>query len=158
MNVWGPAEQFLTDDSHGYVDTKEQACSSFAPRRMLRRGSWRFARSRSMEMTITKEIQNCIDACGSCASVCRECAKMCDQMGGMEKCSQLCLECASICEQHSLHLARGDHSKNASCIAACKACATECEKGADHMESCKRCAEACRMCAEACEHATDTNA
>ncbi len=79
-------------------------------------------------------------------------------MGGMDLCVKLCNDCSTICDQHSVGLAKGDHSASASCISACEACATECEKGADHMDVCKTCAEACRACATACRNADETMA
>lgn len=109
--------------------------------------------SRRNEMTATKEVQECIEACQACAETCRVCADECEAMGGMDQCTKLCRECAAICDQHRGRLLTGEPSDAATCVDACNACAAECEKGAHHMEVCGRCAAACRKCAETCQRA-----
>lgn len=101
-------------------------------------------------MALTQEITDCLKAIQTCEELCRACADECERVGGMELCVDLCRDSADQCNQHGARLAKNDHSRAETCIAASEACAVECEKHAQHVDLCAQCAEACQLCAEEC--------
>ena len=105
---------------------------------------------------ISKEMQQCIDACTSCHAICLQTAHECLHMGGKHADAHhvgLLLDCAEICQTSANFMLRGsDQHTNicAACAAVCRACEEACRSmGSDELM--RRCAEACRQCAESCE-------
>lgn len=101
-----------------------------------------------------KEVQRCIDACGTCHDICVETSRHCLEMGGRHAAAAhmtLLLDCAEICQTSADFMLRGSAFQSrlcAECAEICDRCAEECE--ALGGEELKRCAQACRECARAC--------
>jgi hypothetical protein len=108
-----------------------------------------------MTETISREIQQCVEAC-------RECKKCCAALatsGGLDsRTIGMVKDCAEICKTCSNLVLRESHfSANISklCAKACKDCAAACEK-ASQSGIAQDCAAACRHCAEACLNTVDS--
>lgn len=103
---------------------------------------------------MSKEMQDCVEACMSCHSICEETMSSCMQMGGQPQmqimralmdCSEMTRMCADMMMRRSPLSAR----MCALCAQACDACAEACASMPDDAQM-KRCAEACRRCATMC--------
>ena len=101
--------------------------------------------------TISREMQECIEAC-------RECQKCCaalERSGGVDsKTIQTAKNCGEIC-QTCTSFVTGESRFTAEicnlCAQVCKACAAACDKISAGSIA-KECAIACRRCAETCRN------
>jgi hypothetical protein len=102
--------------------------------------------------TISKEVQQCIEACREC----QRCCVALETSGGVDSktiktakdCAEICQTCANFVMRDS-QFAAGIRKL---CAEACKACAAACEK-ASRGSIAQECGAACRRCAEACVNA-----
>jgi hypothetical protein len=99
--------------------------------------------------TISKETQQCIDAC-------RECQKCCvalETSGGVDaRTIQTAKDCAEMCQMCSNFEMRESHfaaNIRKLCAEVCQNCAAACDKMSKGSIA-KECAVACRHCANAC--------
>ena len=99
--------------------------------------------------TISKEVQQCIDACKEC----QKCCVALERSGGVDAGTiQTAKDCAEICQTCSNFVTRDSHYAadiRKLCAQVCKACAAACDK-ASQGSIAKQCSEACRRCAETC--------
>lgn len=108
-----------------------------------------------MQMTLSKEMQDCINLCWTCRDECQKTFfNHCLAMGGkhvaqdhaklMADCIEMCQTAADfMTRQSALHT-----SVCGTCADVCDACADSCEEiGGKEME---HCADTCRRCAESC--------
>lgn len=99
--------------------------------------------------TISKEVQECIDACRDC----QKCCVALETSGGVDaRTIQTAKDCAEICQTCSNFVLRD--SRYAAdirklCAEVCKACASACDKVSRGSIG-KECAAACQRCAQAC--------
>jgi hypothetical protein len=102
-----------------------------------------------MNETISKQVQECIEACKEC----QKCCAALERSGGVDsRTIQTAKDCAEICQTCSNFVMR--ESQYAAdirklCAELCKACATACDK-ASQGSIAKECGKACRRCAEMC--------
>ncbi|WP_324783121.1 four-helix bundle copper-binding protein [Streptomyces sp. H51] len=103
---------------------------------------------------MSKEMQDCVEACMACHSVCEETMSSCMQMGGQAQmqimralidCSEMTRMCADMMMRRSPMAAE----MCALCAKACDMCAEACMSMPDDAQM-TRCAEACRRCAQMC--------
>ncbi|MBB4714770.1 four-helix bundle copper-binding protein [Streptomyces luteogriseus] len=103
---------------------------------------------------LSKEMQDCVQACMTCHSVCEETMSSCLQMGGPAQmqimrtvmdCAEMTRMCADMMMRRSPLMAE----MCAMCARACDMCAEACMSMPDDAQM-MRCAEACRRCAESC--------
>lgn len=105
--------------------------------------------------TMTKNMQNCIDACLACYEECRRTLGHCLEKGGKHanpEHAQLLLNCADICQTSANFLLAGSelHAVTCgTCAEVCDACAKSCDQTGSDAQM-QKCAEACRTCAETC--------
>jgi hypothetical protein len=108
-----------------------------------------------MTETISKEIQQCVEACRECKNYCAALATS----GGldsrtivmMKDCAEMCLTCSNLVLRES-HFAAKIRKL---CAEACNDCAAACEK-ASQGKIAQDCAAACRHCADACLNRVDS--
>ncbi|GAA0907458.1 four-helix bundle copper-binding protein [Streptomyces thermoalcalitolerans] len=103
---------------------------------------------------MSKEMQDCVQACMSCHTVCEETMSSCMQMGGQTQmqimralmdCSEMTRMCADMMMRRSPLAAE----MCAMCAKACDMAAEACMSMPDD-KMMTRCAEECRRCAEMC--------
>jgi hypothetical protein len=103
---------------------------------------------------MTKQMQDCVEACMACHSMCEETMSSCLQMGGQSQmqimralidCTDITRMCADMTMRRSPMMAEMCRM----CARACDLCAEACMAMPED-EQMMRCAEACRRCAEAC--------
>ena len=105
--------------------------------------------------SLSREMQQCIDACDECRTACLATVAHCLEMGGKHAAPEhirLLLDCAEICATSAGFMARGSDLHGdvcGVCADVCEACAENCESlgGSPQMQAC---ADACRRCAESC--------
>ncbi len=107
-------------------------------------------------VTMTKEMQMCMDECMACNRMCMQTMTYCMMMGGqymegpvmsmMQDCVLMCRTCADFMMNGSAMCAK----VCAMCAEMCMRCAMECEKFMDDAQM-MACAKALRECAMACE-------
>ena len=108
------------------------------------------------ELTISKEMQQCIDECLGCYSTCVQTVQHCLELGGKHVESshvRTINDCAAICQTSAGFMLRGSehHSRVcAVCAEVCRACERECRRMGDD-QIMQQCADACRRCAESCD-------
>ncbi|WP_055591302.1 four-helix bundle copper-binding protein [Peterkaempfera griseoplana] len=103
---------------------------------------------------MSKEMQECVDACLACHNICEETISHCLQQGGrmdaqimraLMDCSELTRTCADMMMRTSPISAE----MCAMCARACDMCAEACKAMPDDAQL-ARCAEACRRCSQMC--------
>lgn len=99
--------------------------------------------------TMSKEMQQCIEACRDC----QKCCVALETSGGVDsRTLQTAKDCAEMCQVCSNFVMRESHLATEIrklCAAACENCATACDK-MSRSSIAKECAAACRRCAQAC--------
>jgi hypothetical protein len=99
--------------------------------------------------TISKEMQQCIDACKEC----QKCCVALETSGGVDsRTIQTAKDCAEICQTCSNFIMRESHFATdirKLCAEMCKKCAAACDKMSRGSIG-NQCAAACRRCAETC--------
>lgn len=103
---------------------------------------------------MSKEMQDCVEACMTCHSVCEETMSSCMSMedtGRMPVMRALidCSETTRVCADMMMRRSPMAAEMCALCAKACDRCAEACE-AMPQDELMRRCAEACRSCAQAC--------
>lgn len=108
------------------------------------------------EVTVTKEMEQCIDECLSCYSVCLQTAQHCLELGGKHAEAahiRTLNDCAEICQTSAAFMLRGSplHGKVCGvCAQVCRECERDCRRMGDDPVM-QECADVCRRCAESCE-------
>ncbi len=106
---------------------------------------------------MSKDMEQCIQACLDCYSVCTTTAAHCLDMGGQHASRQhqaTMLDCASICQTSAGFMLRGSpmHGRVCGvCAEACRACEQECRSMANGDQMMLQCADVCRRCGDSCE-------
>jgi hypothetical protein len=107
-----------------------------------------------MSLKLSREMQDCIDACQSCHTICLETLDHCLTQGGKHAAPdhiRTLIDCAQICDTSADFMIRRSevHPHTcAACAAVCDQCAISCDAlGTAEM---KRCADECRRCADKC--------
>lgn len=102
---------------------------------------------------LSRETQNCIEACLACHATCLGTAMThCIEMGGKHVEPQhfrLMMDCAAACQAAAdfmLRKSQFHHQICALCAEICDACALSCEE----VGGMEECVAACRRCAEHC--------
>lgn len=104
----------------------------------------------------SRDMQECIRACGDCHEVCLQTVAHCLQMGGKHAEGShisLLLSCADICATtaNTMLLGSDVHKRIcAACAEVCEQCAQDCERVDPNNAQMKACADSCRRCAESC--------
>ncbi|HCF26386.1 MAG TPA: ferredoxin [Cyanobacteria bacterium UBA11049] len=110
-----------------------------------------------LTLTVSEEMQQCIQNCLDCHSICLNTVTYCLQKGGHHAEAahiRLLTDCAQICGTSADFMLRGSdlHAPICgACAEVCQACADECEKMGDDGQM-KACADMCRRCAESCRN------
>lgn len=110
----------------------------------------------TMDVTATKEMQQCIDECLSCYSVCLRTVQHCLELGGKHAEAahiRTLNDCAEICQTSAGFMLRESplHGKVcAVCAQVCRECERDCRRMGDDPVM-QECADACRRCAESCD-------
>ncbi|MCD0483717.1 four-helix bundle copper-binding protein [Streptacidiphilus sp. ASG 303] len=111
---------------------------------------------------MSKEMQECVDACLACHSMCEETMSYCLQQGGrmdarimraLMDCTDMTRMCADMMMRRSPLAAE----VSAMCAKACEMCAEACRSVPDDQQL-ARCAEAAARCAEKCRAMTGVRA
>lgn len=103
---------------------------------------------------MTKEMQDCVDACMTCHSICEETMSSLMQMGGQGQMQVMralmdCAETTRMCADMMMRRSPLMAEMCAMCARACDMCAEACMSMPEDAQM-MRCAEACRRCAETC--------
>jgi hypothetical protein len=103
---------------------------------------------------MSKEMQDCVDACMSCHAICEETMSSCMQMGGQPQMQIMralmdCAETTRMCADMMMRRSPMSPDMCAMCAKACEMCAEACMSMPDDAQM-MRCAEACRRCAATC--------
>ncbi|MFF4502482.1 four-helix bundle copper-binding protein [Streptomyces sp. NPDC001401] len=103
---------------------------------------------------MSKEMQDCVQACMSCHAVCEETMSSCMQMGGAPSMQIMralmdCSEMTRMCADMMMRRSPMSAEMCAMCAKACDMCAEACMSMPDDPQM-MRCAEACRRTAEMC--------
>ena len=107
--------------------------------------------------TVSREVQECIEACLRCHGICLQTVAHCLEMGGRHAEPShigLLLDCADICQTSANFMLRGSDRHQLTCglcAEICRACADDCERMAGDDRIMQQCAAECRRCAESCE-------
>lgn len=110
-----------------------------------------------LRLTVSQEMQQCIQNCLDCHSICLNTIAYCLQQGGMHSelvHIRLLTDCAQICSTSAHFMLRGSnfHARICgACAEVCQACAAECDRMGDDAQM-KACANMCRRCAESCRN------
>ena len=103
--------------------------------------------------TISREMQQCIEACIECQKCCVALETNCLKSGGADsRTIQTAKDCAEMCQMCSNFVMRESHFAVdicKLCSEVCKDCAAACDK-TSRGSIAKECAVACRRCAETC--------
>jgi hypothetical protein len=108
---------------------------------------------------MTKEMQDCVDACMSCHTTCEETMSSCLQMGGQAQMQIMrtlmdCAEMTRMCADMMMRRSPMAAEMCALCARACEMCAEACMSMPDDPQM-MRCADACRRCAKTCRTMAD---
>jgi hypothetical protein len=103
---------------------------------------------------LTRQMQECIEACMNCHSICEETMSSCMQQGGQQQMQVMralmdCSETTRMCADMMMRRSPMHTDMCALCAKACDMCAEACTTMPDDQQL-TRCAEACRRCAETC--------
>ena len=103
---------------------------------------------------MSKEMQDCVQACMSCHTICEETMSSCMQMGGQGQMPIMralidCADMTRMCADMMMRRSPMSAEMCAMCAKACDMCAEACMSMPDDKQM-MRCAEACRRCAEMC--------
>ena len=103
---------------------------------------------------MSKEMQDCVEACMSCHSMCEETMSSCMQMGGQGQMRIMralidCADMTRMCADMMMRRSPMSAEMCAMCAKACEMCAEACMSMPDDPQL-MRCAQACRRCAETC--------
>ncbi|NEY33911.1 four-helix bundle copper-binding protein [Streptomyces sp. PRKS01-65] len=103
---------------------------------------------------MSKEMQDCVEACMSCHALCEETMSACLQMGGQAQMQIMralmdCSEMTRLCADMMMRRSPMAAEMCALCARACEMCAEACLAMPDDPQM-KRCAEACRRAAATC--------
>ncbi|MGW3725454.1 four-helix bundle copper-binding protein [Streptomyces sp. NPDC000851] len=103
---------------------------------------------------MSKQMQDCIDACMSSHSICEETMNSVMQMGGQAQMQIMralmdCAETTRMCADMMMRRSPMSADMCALCAKACDTCAEACMSMPDDPQM-MRCAEACRRSAETC--------
>jgi hypothetical protein len=104
---------------------------------------------------MSREIQQCIDACMECHTICEEILPYAMQRGGKHaepNLMRMLLDCAELCNTAGLLMMRGSELHRRMCEVCAEACRRCAEMLASVMddERMRWCMEACHRCAEMC--------
>ncbi|BBC33707.1 uncharacterized protein SGFS_050010 [Streptomyces graminofaciens] len=104
--------------------------------------------------TMSKEMQDCIDACMTAHRLCEETMSHCMQKGGQAQMQVMraLMDCADMTRTCADMMMRGSDMMTQMCrmcAEACSMCAEACSSMPDDPQL-TRCAEACRRCADLC--------
>jgi hypothetical protein len=104
---------------------------------------------------MSKEMQECVEACLACHNICEETMSYCLQQGGKHVDAQLmrtmmdCTDLTRICADMLMRRSPMSGEMCKLCAQACDLCAQACAAMPDDQQL-MRCAESCRKCAEMC--------
>ncbi|MEU2058374.1 four-helix bundle copper-binding protein [Streptomyces bungoensis] len=103
---------------------------------------------------MSKEMQDCVEACMAAHTVCEETMSCCLQMGGQSQMQIMralmdCSETTRMCADMMMRRSPMSQEMCAMCARACDMCAEACMSMQDDQQM-MRCADACRRCAEMC--------
>ncbi|ANS65681.1 hypothetical protein SLINC_3457 [Streptomyces lincolnensis] len=103
---------------------------------------------------MSKEMQDCVEACMNCHSLCEETMSACMQKGGQAQMQIMralidCAETTRMCADMMMRRSPLHADMCAMCAKACEMCAEACMSMPDDPQM-MRCAEACRRCVETC--------
>ncbi|MGW0826993.1 four-helix bundle copper-binding protein [Streptomyces sp. NPDC002845] len=103
---------------------------------------------------MSKEMQDCVDACMSCHANCEETMSSCMHMGGQPQMQIMralmdCAEATRVCADMMMRRSPMSAEMGELCARACDMCAEACMSMPDDPQM-RGCAEACRRCAESC--------
>lgn len=107
-------------------------------------------------VTMTTEMQECMDDCMACHRMCMQTMTYCMMMGGdfMEgSCMRMLQDCAEMCMTCEKFMINGSEMCGkvcGLCAEMCKTCAMECEKFPNDAQM-MACAKMLRECAASCE-------
>ena len=103
---------------------------------------------------MSKEMQDCVQACMACHGVCEETMSSCLQMGGQAQMRIMralmdCSEMTRMCADMMMRRSPLANEMCMMCAQACDMCAEACMSMPDD-DRMTRCAESCRRCSEMC--------
>jgi hypothetical protein len=103
---------------------------------------------------MSKEMQECVDACLSCHTMCEEAMNHCLQMSGQMDAQIMralidCTDMTRMCADMMMRRSPMSAEMCGMCAKACETCAEACRSMPDDQMLAK-CAEMCRKCAEKC--------
>ncbi|WP_326753078.1 four-helix bundle copper-binding protein [Streptomyces hirsutus] len=103
---------------------------------------------------MSKEMQDCVQACMACHSTCEETMSSCLRMGGQAPTQVMgalmdCADMTRMCADMMMRRSPLATEMCAMCAQACDLCAEACMSMPDDAQM-MRCAESCRRCAESC--------
>jgi hypothetical protein len=103
---------------------------------------------------MSKEMQDCVEACMTAHTMCEEAMSSCMHMGGQTQMQIMralmdCSEMTRMCADMMMRRSPMAQEMCAMCAKACDMCAEACMSMPDDQQM-MRCAEACRRCAEMC--------
>lgn len=103
---------------------------------------------------MSREAQDCVQACMACHGVCEETMSSCLQMGGQAQMRIMralmdCSEMTRMCADMMMRRSPLANEMCVMCAQACDMCAEACMSMPDD-ERMTRCAESCRRCSEMC--------
>lgn len=103
---------------------------------------------------MSKEMQECVEACLACHSMCEETMSYCLQQGGRMDAQIMralmdCTEMTRLCADMIMRRSPMTTDMCAMCARACEMCAEACKAMPDDAQLTK-CAEMCRRCAQTC--------
>lgn len=103
---------------------------------------------------MSKEMQDCVQACMSCHGVCEETMSACLHQGDQTQMQIMralmdCSETTRMCADMMMRRSPLAGEMCAMCARACDMCAEACMSVPDD-DQMMRCAESCRRCAESC--------
>ncbi|MGA5355313.1 four-helix bundle copper-binding protein [Streptomyces thermodiastaticus] len=109
---------------------------------------------------LSKEMQDCVEACMNCHTVCEEAMSSCLQRGGQAQMQIMralmdCSETTRLCADMMMRRSPMASEMCQVCAKACDMCAEACRSMPDDAMM-ARCAEACRRCAETCRQMAGT--
>jgi formylglycine-generating enzyme required for sulfatase activity len=106
-----------------------------------------------MSISMTSELQHCIDACRRCADMCIEATIHCLGRWADEEHVRPLMDCADVCTTSGNFLRRMSRMSWRLCDVCgeiCEQCADLCDRYPKD-EIMARCARACRDCSNACQ-------
>jgi hypothetical protein len=108
-------------------------------------------------MTITKQMQDCIDECNACHDICQETLVHCLRKGGKHAEAghiRLLIDCAEVCKLSAGFMLRNSnlHGETCrTCSVICEMCSQSCHQMAEEDARMKACADQCSSCASSCD-------